>query len=55
MRKQGWCLSRASALIRRKISFPAIPGRREAANPESILRSAGVTDSGLAVFGRTPE
>jgi hypothetical protein len=25
-----------------------IPGRRKAASPESILRSAGVMDSGLA-------
>jgi len=25
-----------------------IPGRREAAGPESILRSAGVMDSGFA-------
>ena len=32
-----------------------IPGRREVADPESILRSAGVMDSGLAACGRAPE
>jgi hypothetical protein len=32
-----------------------IPGRREAANPESIRRSTGVMDSGLAYFVRAPE
>ena len=32
-----------------------IPGRREAAGPEAILRSAGVMDSGFATFGRAPE
>ena len=32
-----------------------IPRRREAAEPESILRSAGIMDSGFAAFGRAPE
>jgi hypothetical protein len=35
--------------------FFVIPGRREAAGPESILRSAGDMDSGLAAFSRAPE
>jgi hypothetical protein len=35
--------------------LPFIPGRREAAGPESILQSSGVMDSGLAAFGRAPE
>jgi hypothetical protein len=32
-----------------------IPGRREAVGPESILRSTGNMDSGLAAFSRAPE
>ena len=32
-----------------------IPGRHEVAGPESILRSAGVMDSGFAFFERAPE
>ncbi len=32
-----------------------IPGRREASDPESILRSTGAMDSGLADFVRAPE
>jgi hypothetical protein len=32
-----------------------IPGRRETPDPESILHSAGVMDSGFATFGRAPE
>jgi hypothetical protein len=35
------------------ISF-VIPGRRAAAGPESIRRSAGVMDSGLAALRATP-
>jgi hypothetical protein len=31
-----------------------IPGRREAADPESILRSAGVMDSGFAALKAAP-
>jgi hypothetical protein len=30
-----------------KMSAFVIPGRREAANPESIITAAGVMDSGL--------
>jgi hypothetical protein len=29
-------------------TLPVIPGRREAADPESIFRSAGIMDSGFA-------
>jgi hypothetical protein len=36
-------------------NYFVIPGRREAAGPESIVRSAGIMDSGLAAFGRAPE
>jgi len=32
-----------------------IPGRREAAGPKSIRRSAGVMDSGFARYARAPE
>ncbi len=32
-----------------------IPRHREAVDPESILRSVGIMDSGFARFARAPE
>ena len=37
------------------LRFLFIPGRPEGPDPESILRSAGVMDSGFAGFARAPE
>jgi hypothetical protein len=36
-------------------TIPSFRGAAKAASPESMLRSVGNMDSGLAAFGRAPE